>query len=299
MHQIDVDTRQWPLLRVAYPVEPIEDGDMRAYLGRVGSYAAAGARFGTVSDMSRMRQPPSAAQAWIFSEWLRMHGQMLRRASVANAIVADAAVVRAVISTAYWWHRDEPSFRLFDDVAEATAWCAARLARAGLSDSGVPPTAPPVSVPGAPPAGAATFDLLDEPVFLVDERGAVEFANRAARMAFRDPPPWLEDAVSHDKSDWTVPARVGRLSSADGSLFVVIPHAGAPLPDLPPSLDRIARLLCRGLSDKEIAQQTDLTLTTVRTYVRRLYQRAGVHSRSELVHRWYGRRAPSTTLRAR
>ncbi len=295
MHPIEVDTGQWPLLRVSYPADSLGDDDMRAYLRRIGSYAAAGARFGTVSDLSRMRQPPSAAQAWIYSEWLRMYSHMLRHASVANAIVADTAVVRGVISTAYWWYRDEPAFRLFDDVAEATAWCTERLARAGVS-GGHPPEAPPVPVPGAPPAGAEAFDLLDEPVFLVDEHGAVAFANRAARMAFRDPPAWLEDAVSRDKSDWTVPARVGRLSSTEGSLFVVIPHAGAPLPDLPPSLDRIARLLCRGLSDKEIAQQTELTLPTVRTYVRRLYQRAGVHSRSELVHRWYGR-APLSTVR--
>ena len=31
----------------------------------------------------------------------------------------------------------------------------------------------------------------------------------------------------------------------------------------------------------------------VRTYVRRLYRRAGVHSRSELVHRWYASRSAS------
>jgi len=290
MPTIEIDTSEWPLMRVDYSYEPASNEEYRRFLGELGSYAADGARFASVSDMSRMKEAPSAAHGWIFSEWLRKHGALMRGASLGNAIVADVAVVRIVTSTAYWWHRDEPSFRLFDTVDEATDWCRARLERAGIP-RGTPPKAPPVWVPDAPPEGAALYDLLDEPVFLVRPDGEVAFANRAGRVSFGDAPPWIADAVSQDRRSKAVPARVARVSPDEDSLFIVIPNAGARIPELPPSLERIARLLCRGLSDKEIAQQTDLTLPTVRTYVRRLYRRAGVHSRSELVHRWYASRS--------
>ncbi len=57
------------------------------------------------------------------------------------------------------------------------------------------------------------------------------------------------------------------------------------LAGLPPSLTAVAELLVAGLSDKEITQRTELSLSTVRTYVARLYRRVGVHSRSELMAR--------------
>jgi DNA-binding NarL/FixJ family response regulator len=50
-----------------------------------------------------------------------------------------------------------------------------------------------------------------------------------------------------------------------------------------PRYRRVALLLVRGLSDKEIAAHTGLTLSTVRTYVKHVYKFAGVHGRVELV----------------
>jgi hypothetical protein len=52
---------------------------------------------------------------------------------------------------------------------------------------------------------------------------------------------------------------------------------------LPPWLGEIARLLCAGLSEKEVAARTGLSLPSVRTYVKRLYRRLGVRCRAELV----------------
>ncbi|MFY0530668.1 helix-turn-helix domain-containing protein [Nannocystis pusilla] len=57
------------------------------------------------------------------------------------------------------------------------------------------------------------------------------------------------------------------------------PRAAAP-----PRLAKIARLVISGCTDKQIATRTGLSFSTVRTYVRQIYRRIGVHSRVELVH---------------
>ena len=43
-------------------------------------------------------------------------------------------------------------------------------------------------------------------------------------------------------------------------------------------------LVIDGLTDKQISQRIGLTFSTVRTYVRQIYRRMGVHSRVGLVH---------------
>lgn len=55
--------------------------------------------------------------------------------------------------------------------------------------------------------------------------------------------------------------------------------------ELPLSLQAVGRGLLRGLSDKEIAHELDLSIATVRTYVTRLFARVGVHGRRELMLR--------------
>lgn len=60
--------------------------------------------------------------------------------------------------------------------------------------------------------------------------------------------------------------------------------AGRPvsvLETLPPRLKEVSQLLQKGLSHKEIASQTGLSVLTVRTHVRNLYARLGVSSRGQ------------------
>lgn len=52
---------------------------------------------------------------------------------------------------------------------------------------------------------------------------------------------------------------------------------------LAPRHARVAALVMRGLSDKEIARETGLSFTTVRTYVKAVLRAAGVHNRVELL----------------
>jgi DNA-binding NarL/FixJ family response regulator len=56
---------------------------------------------------------------------------------------------------------------------------------------------------------------------------------------------------------------------------------------LPASLVEIAALLAEGLTDKEIAGHTGRPLSTVRTYVARLYERTGLRSRAAVTKWWW------------
>ena len=89
-----------------------------------------------------------------------------------------------------------------------------------------------------------------------------------------DPGTWLR-CVAFDAHGLTLHLAVPDKASDDA------------LPDpkhLPPRLAKIARLVVAGCTDKQIAGQTGLSFSTVRTYVRQIYRRLGVHTRVELVH---------------
>lgn len=61
-----------------------------------------------------------------------------------------------------------------------------------------------------------------------------------------------------------------------------------PLHELPPQLKRIATLLLVGSTDKQIAQEMDRAVSTIRSRVHELLRRFGVRSRAEfvaLIHR--------------
>lgn len=59
---------------------------------------------------------------------------------------------------------------------------------------------------------------------------------------------------------------------------------------LSPREREILRLLARGLLYKEIAEQLDIGLGTVRTHIGRIYEKLHVHNRTEAVARGWGRR---------
>ena len=57
----------------------------------------------------------------------------------------------------------------------------------------------------------------------------------------------------------------------------------APLDSLPPRLREVLALLARGLSEKQIAAELDLSAHTVHDHVKALHRRLGVQSRGELL----------------
>jgi DNA-binding NarL/FixJ family response regulator len=124
------------------------------------------------------------------------------------------------------------------------------------------------------------IEAVYQPVWIVGT-GGILHSNASAREADELSQAVMQTGVDDDPRFVVSRVAIGRTSSV--SLVVAHPITPAPLP---PSLARIAALVARGLSDKDIARSLEIPLTTVRTYVRRIYTRLGVRSRVELARRW-------------
>lgn len=75
--------------------------------------------------------------------------------------------------------------------------------------------------------------------------------------------------------------------------------ASASEPPLTEREAQIARLVASGLSDKEIAQSLGISFTTVRTHIKRAFDKLGVDNRVKLASRLYGATQELETLRVR
>ena len=53
-----------------------------------------------------------------------------------------------------------------------------------------------------------------------------------------------------------------------------------------PRQDQILSLIALGLTDKEIARRLGISLSTVKTHLRRMYEKHGFHSRGEALAKW-------------
>ncbi len=138
------------------------------------------------------------------------------------------------------------------------------------------------------------LEALPLPAYLCTAYGVVLHANAAALGVHRaSPPPWLEPLCRFRRS---TERRTVRALSVAGRRCVLVVDSGAldmerarrrRVDELtpPPRMAELTRLLVEGLSDSEIAVETGLTYRTVRTYVRRLFAKLGVHSRTELIRR--------------
>lgn len=148
------------------------------------------------------------------------------------------------------------------------------------------------------PLVAALTELVHgyrKPAMMTDDKGTLVCMNAAAGRMLGNRGEQETDG-KHSPTNlvelqtWEHKAKI----QADGHTFyLIIPDA----PDggdnskhaakniyLPPRLAKIAQLVISGCTDKQIAVHTGLSFSTVRTYVRQIYRRIGVHSRVELVH---------------
>ena len=66
-------------------------------------------------------------------------------------------------------------------------------------------------------------------------------------------------------------------------------HRDAELPRLSPREREVLELMARGASYKEIADQLDLGIETIRMYVKHIYTKLHVHSRGEAVAKFFRR----------
>jgi hypothetical protein len=126
---------------------------------------------------------------------------------------------------------------------------------------------------------AALLDAMSEPAALI--RGdQVVYPNLAARTGRVALDRWLPEARRHPVD----PAGATTLAIAVAQPGPAPPPAPA-IAELPPWLRAVGELVEQGLSDKEIAEQTGKSVTTIKTAVQRMFRRLGVHSRHELIRR--------------
>ena len=125
------------------------------------------------------------------------------------------------------------------------------------------------------------------PAIITTEQGAIVCMNPAAMRSIDRKPDDEDDGVPTDPKQWP---RRATIEAEGQTYYLSVPNqpvdaaGGTPEPQLPPRLAKIARLVISGCTDKQIATRTGLSFSTVRTYVRQIYRRIGVHSRVELVH---------------
>ena len=141
------------------------------------------------------------------------------------------------------------------------------------------------------PLGSLLNELLQgyrRPAVVVTQDGTLVHSNPAAMRIIDGEPDGdvASDHVSIDPGTWL---RRVAFEAHGLTLHLAVPDKASDdaLPDpkhLPPRLAKIARLVVSGCTDKQIAGQTGLSFSTVRTYVRQIYRRLGVHTRVELVH---------------
>lgn len=97
--------------------------------------------------------------------------------------------------------------------------------------------------------------------------------------------------------------RPARASSVPASSAAVPVTAQPPVAGSEPPLTereaQIARLVASGLSDKEIAQSLGISFTTVRTHIKRAFDKLGVDNRVKLASRLHGTIEPVETVRVR
>lgn len=82
------------------------------------------------------------------------------------------------------------------------------------------------------------------------------------------------------------PAVAGLVIEAFKNKRPARPSAALPLPSLSPREHQILQLLATGIAPKEAAAQLDLSYETVRDYIRHIYRKLHVRSRTEAVLRY-------------
>jgi Bacterial regulatory proteins, luxR family len=306
MAHIEVDIRAWPILRLKTHGSALAPEDTQRFAADMAPLLARGEPFVTVFDNTSLNRLPSARMIRAFESWVDEHRATLERLSCGTCTIAKNPIARGFARFMLHSRRPKTGGTVVASMPEAVAWCQERLAARGVrvDDARCAALLDLEPTARAPIIDAGTLDqerraqievvmsAFAEPAFLVDAQGALLYANPSARDAFPDTPAWLLHAMGMGHDELKALVRLVPLDAGAPVALVIpaaelVPRAGdTPPVALPDSLSRVGELLALGMSDKEIAGQADLPLSTVRTYVTRVFKKLGVHSRGELMRLW-------------
>lgn len=302
---ISVDLSTWPVVHVVYRASRLRLEDLPPFHEKLDRAVARGEPFVTIIDTSRLRRVPSPFVMRKNEAWVDRNKAVLDELSLGTVTITKSALARSIARWILHARRVRSRGAIVGSLEEAVEWATARLKERGVAFDEALLTRVllrddaeeegPLEVAGElDPEARALVEVVasafSEPAFLVDDRGELVFMNAAAEDLFDEPPAWVKRALSDGHSALKALCRVVPLA-VGGTAFLVVPEQdllpvrGEPAPalDLPESLQRVAEPLSRGLSDREIAEVTGLSHATVRTYVRRIFQRADVHSRGAFI----------------
>jgi len=318
MGSILVQDQAWPLVVTTFPSGELTDSDVHDYIGQLAAVLGRGELYGIITDATAGVASMRARHHGLIDAWLKANADALGRLSCGNAIIVrPSPLLRGVLNALYRFKRPPNPHRVFGSFEDGADWVLDRLVSARVLTQAEASerrriaarlAAPPVDREERSQSAARdarspgqigpVIDMFSEPAFLLTSKGEVVHANPAATQTFPVTPSWLPTSVSTADTPLKELCQVTRVEVVDGFLYLVVPNAELVSPpemdprlevELPPSLDRIARLLARGLCDKDIAAETDQSLATVRTYVTRVFKRMDVHSRAELICLWNAR----------
>jgi len=102
--------------------------------------------------------------------------------------------------------------------------------------------------------------------------------------------------IAHSQLRWVYYSQPTPIEERHSAPVQMICPSGPQLERLAPRHQRVLNHLLEGGSEKELANHLGLSRFTVHEYIRAIYRRLNVNSRSELMARWVQTGSPSTVL---
>jgi PAS domain-containing protein len=304
---IQIDTSRFPVVVHRWLTADLDEEDVRLIHEALDGILARGEPFATIVDGSRLDRLPPAPISRALERWVEVNEEAVTRLSLGTATIARTVIARGVARWVLHQRRVKTQGTVVRSYEEAITWCVARLKTrgvsvddrllVGLADNEPVPEAIRLVTGELDEERRALVELVmssfSEPAFLIDVAGACLFMNAAAVAAFGEVPVWLRQTLAAGHDELKALVRLAPLELGADALLVIpseelVPRSAGegPALDLPDSLRTVATLLAQGLSDKEIAAYSSLSVSTVRTYVARIFKRTHVHSRGEFIRRY-------------
>jgi hypothetical protein len=308
---ITVDLSTWPVVHVVYRGDRLRLDDLPDFHAQLDRALDHAGKFVTIIDTTRLKHLPGPFVLRRNEGWVERNHAALSERSLGTVTITQNALARGIAQWILNARRIRSDGAVVSSLEEAVDWAKKRLKDRGVSfddalvsrlllheggddASTLEPRGGTID-PDAQALIEVVLGAFSEPAFLVDERGEVLFMNAAASDLFEQPPAWVHRTLSDGHSALKALCRVAPLAIG-ANVFVVVPSAellpvrgqARPALDLPDSLQKVAVPLSRGLSDREISELTGLAHTTVRTYVRRIFERADVNSRGAFIRLYAG-----------